>query len=75
MSAAEIAETGTAETGIADTGRLAIDQLALRAWRLGRLRAEMAKRDMAAVVLTDAVNIRYASGACNMRQAESCKYK
>jgi len=67
MSAAEIAETGIAETGMAETESLDIDHVALRAWRLGRLRAEMAKRDMAAVVLTDAVNIRYASGARNMQ--------
>lgn len=44
-----------------------IDQVALRAYRLGRLRAEMAARDIEACVLTDPVNIRYASGARNMQ--------
>lgn len=44
-----------------------IDQVALRAHRLGRLRAEMAARDIGACVLTDPVNIRYASGARNMQ--------
>ena len=45
----------------------AIDQVALRTSRLARLRVEMAARDVAAVVLTDPVNIRYASGARNMQ--------
>ena len=44
-----------------------IDQVALRAYRLGRLRSEMAARDVAACVLTDPVSIRYASGARNMQ--------
>lgn len=44
-----------------------IDQKALRAYRLGRLRREMAARGIAACLLFDAVNIRYASGARNMQ--------
>ena len=44
-----------------------IDQVSLRAYRLGRLRAEMAARGVAACLLTDPVNIRYASGARNMQ--------
>ena len=44
-----------------------IDQVALRAFRLGRLRSEMADRDIGACVLTDPVNIRYACGARNMQ--------
>ena len=44
-----------------------IDMVALRAWRLQRLRAEMRKRDIAACVLFDPVNIRYATGARNMQ--------
>jgi Xaa-Pro dipeptidase len=44
-----------------------IDLRAVRAWRQGRLRAEMAKRDIAAVILTDPVNIRYATGTRNMQ--------
>ena len=36
-------------------------------YRQGRLRKEMAERDIAAVVLTDAVNIRYATGTRNMQ--------
>ncbi|MEM8706981.1 MAG: Xaa-Pro peptidase family protein [Actinomycetota bacterium] len=44
-----------------------IDQVALRKSRLARLRTEMAARDVAAVLLTDPVNIRYASGARNMQ--------
>ncbi|MCR9219733.1 MAG: Xaa-Pro peptidase family protein [Alphaproteobacteria bacterium] len=40
---------------------------AVRRGRMARLRAEMAARDMAAVVLTDPVNIRYACDARNMQ--------
>ena len=44
-----------------------VDRVALRAWRLQRLRAEMRKRDVAACVLFDPVNIRYPTGARNMQ--------
>jgi len=44
-----------------------IDEVALQASRLARLRAEMAARDVAACVLVDSVNIRYACGARNMQ--------
>ena len=44
-----------------------IDQVALRTSRLARLRSEMGARNVAAVLLTDPVNIRYASGARNMQ--------
>ena len=39
----------------------------LRLGRLARLRAELVKRDFAACILVDPVNIRYASGARNMQ--------
>lgn len=44
-----------------------IDLVAVRRHRLGRVRAEMAKREIAAVILSDPVNIRYATGARNMQ--------
>ncbi len=44
-----------------------IDLAAVRAWRLSRVRAEMARRGIAALLLSDAVNIRYATGARNMQ--------
>lgn len=44
-----------------------IDEAAVRRYRLGRIRAEMAARGIAALILTDPVNIRYASGARNMQ--------
>lgn len=44
-----------------------IDLAAVRGYRLGRVRAEMRKRDIAAVLLSDPVNIRYATGARNMQ--------
>lgn len=39
----------------------------VRLGRLARLRAEMAKRDIAGLVLTDPVNVRYACDARNMQ--------
>jgi Xaa-Pro aminopeptidase len=44
-----------------------IDESALMTGRLARLRAEMARADLAAVLLNDAVNMRYACGARNMQ--------
>ncbi len=44
----------------------AIDERALRDWRLGRLRAELRARDYAGAVLSDPMNVRYATGARNM---------
>ncbi len=44
-----------------------IDLRAVRLYRQGRVRAEMAKRGIAAVILSDPVNIRYATGTRNMQ--------
>jgi Xaa-Pro aminopeptidase len=44
-----------------------IDLVAVRSYRLGRLRAEMAARSIDACMLLDPVNIRYATGARNMQ--------
>ena len=44
-----------------------VDLEAVRCYRLQRFRAEMARHDIAACVLFDPVNIRYASGARNMQ--------
>lgn len=44
-----------------------IDLVAVRGYRRGRLRAEMAARGIDAVILMDPVNIRYATGARNMQ--------
>ncbi len=44
-----------------------IDLLALRLYRRDRLRAEMAKREVDALLLSDPINIRYASGTRNMQ--------
>jgi Xaa-Pro aminopeptidase len=43
-----------------------IDQPTLRAYRLQRVRAELARRDYAGALLADPMNIRYATGARNM---------
>lgn len=44
-----------------------IDQVAVRAYRLGRVREQMAHLGIDACLLFDAVNIRYASGSRNMQ--------
>lgn len=44
-----------------------IDMKSVRAYRLNRLRHEMTSHGMDAVVLCDAVNIRYATGTRNMQ--------
>ena len=43
------------------------DLAAMRAWRLARLRAHLAARDYAAIVLTDPINVRYATDSANMQ--------
>lgn len=44
-----------------------VDLPALRAYRLRRVREQMAARDIGALILSDAVNIRYATGTRNMQ--------
>ena len=44
-----------------------IDLRAVRLYRQGRVRSEMAARGMAALILSDSVNIRYATGTRNMQ--------
>ena len=44
-----------------------IDDVAVRAYRLGRTRSEMERYGVDACVLFDSVNIRYASGSRNMQ--------
>ena len=44
-----------------------IDLRKVRGYRQQRVRAEMASRDIAAVILSDPINIRYASGTRNMQ--------
>ena len=48
------------------TSAIEVDEAALRGWRLSRLRAELQKRDYAGALLSDPINIRYATGARNM---------
>ena len=50
-----------------DNDGLAIDHVAVRGYRQARVRAEMAARGIDAVILSDAVNIRYATGTRNMQ--------
>lgn len=44
-----------------------IDLAAVRLYRQGRIRGEMARRDIGAVILSDPINIRYATGTRNMQ--------
>ncbi len=44
-----------------------IDLRAVRRYRQQRVRSEMASRDIAALILSDPINIRYASGTRNMQ--------
>ena len=44
-----------------------VDERAVRAYRLGRVRGEMTRRGIAACILSDPVNIRYATGTRNMQ--------
>ena len=49
------------------TGPVEIDQVAIRRYRLNRVRAHSADNDVAAVLVFDPVNIRYANGSRNMQ--------
>jgi Xaa-Pro aminopeptidase len=61
------ATAGPAPLAFDVAGRIAaVDQDRLRGWRLARLRAELAKRDLAGALLADPMNIRYATGTRNM---------
>ncbi len=44
-----------------------IDLHSVRTYRLGRVREEMRKKDIGALILSDAVNIRYTTGTRNMQ--------
>ena len=44
-----------------------IDLESVRLYRLGRVRKEMRKRDIGALILSDPVNIRYTTGSRNMQ--------
>lgn len=44
-----------------------IDEVAIRAYRMARVRAELAARDLAGIVLWDPINLRYATGSRNMQ--------
>jgi Xaa-Pro aminopeptidase len=43
------------------------DVPAMRAWRLARVRAHLAERDYAGIVVTDPINVRYATDSTNMQ--------
>jgi Xaa-Pro aminopeptidase len=45
----------------------AVDRVALRQWRLDRVREQLRRVDVAGILLTDPVNIRYATDTSNMQ--------
>ncbi len=51
----------------ADAPQAAPDLVAMRAYRLARLRAELVARDCAGLLVHDPINIRYATGTTNMQ--------
>jgi Xaa-Pro dipeptidase len=59
--------SGLEDLALLDSAPPDVEMVALRGYRLQRLRDEMRKRDVAACVLFDPVNIRYATGARNMQ--------
>ncbi|MFI5015965.1 MAG: M24 family metallopeptidase [Hyphomicrobiales bacterium] len=56
---------GWASAGVKDNERQ-IDMRHLRAYRMGRVQAELKRRDYGAALLLDPMNIRYATGSRNM---------
>jgi len=61
---------------ITDAGKL-IDEVAIRAFRLARLRAQLVRDDLAGIVILDPVNLRYATGSRNMQvwtMHNPCRY-
>ncbi len=45
----------------------AFDTASIRQWRHGRVQAQLAQRDIGAIVLFDPINIRYTTGSRNMQ--------
>ncbi len=64
-SASEALDRMTDRTFLRDDSP--IDEAAIRLDRLGRVQAELAARDLAAILLFDPVNLRYATGSRNMQ--------
>ncbi len=54
-------------TPAARASKKLVDEASIRRYRLQRLRAQLERSDLAALLLTDPVNIRYASGSRNMQ--------
>jgi Xaa-Pro aminopeptidase len=50
-----------------DLGLELPDMAAMRAWRLARVREQLARRDCAGIVVTDPINVRYATDSTNMQ--------
>lgn len=63
----EIGPTKLAYDEWAEAGIECPDLPAMRAFRLERIKAALQKRDLAGVLLTDPLNIRYATDATNMQ--------
>lgn len=71
MDGTSVIRTGTGASALREQSALTdierpIDIKRLRAYRLGRVQAELRRRDYGAALLYDPINIRYASGTKNM---------
>ena len=59
-------ETAARPRGISSVDQHGVDRVALRAYRLERLRAELRRHDYAGILLYDPINVRYACDSRNM---------
>jgi len=50
-----------------DAGQTESDERAIRAYRLARIRAQLAAADVAGILVSDPINLRYATGSRNMQ--------
>jgi Xaa-Pro aminopeptidase len=50
-----------------DASRTDSDERAIRAYRLARIRAQLAAADVAGILVSDPINLRYATGSRNMQ--------
>ena len=70
VASARSATSGPARSRLGEWQALGLelpDLAALRAYRLARVRAQLAARDCAGIVVTDPINIRYTTDAANMQ--------
>src|SRR5262249_51692341 len=50
-----------------DASQTELDQRAIRAYRLARIRTQLVAADVAGILVSDPINLRYATGSRNMQ--------